>query len=212
MCPSQLIPLPRFSYGFTTCSTLQLDNLHHVHLDDKELGVHKVTSRTTHRVVAPPSLLSLASLDFPPPSEAWEAVYPKGSINPSARIPGGFGFYLSGPAEFSQKLKDATHAVFSYRMMLDPGWEWVKGGKLPGICKGLFYFVSRLSATVVHVDGGVGDLAYGCTGGRKEQRCSCFNLRPMWRYFRSLHVCRCMTSHHASADPNLPANYTPTYP
>ena len=25
-------------------------------------------------------------------------------------------------------------------------------------------------------------MAYGCSGGRKEQRCQCFGLRPMWRY------------------------------
>jgi hypothetical protein len=29
--------------------------------------------------------------------------------------------------------------------------------------------------------GGVGELSYGCTGGRQEERCKCFNLRPMWR-------------------------------
>jgi len=183
MNPSHLIPLPHFSSGFTTCSALQLNNLHHFALNDKELGVHKVTSRTTHELVSPPSPAHPTSLDFPLPTEAWEAYYPKGSINPSAPIPGGFGFYVSGSAEFSKRLKEgATHAVFSYRMMLDPGWEWVKGGKLPGIY------------------GGVGDLAYGCTGGRKEQRCKCFDLRPMWRSKSSgeLYAYLPLTSNNAS--------------
>jgi hypothetical protein len=30
-------------------------------------------------------------------------------------------------------------------------------------------------------DGGVGEHAYGCTGGRQQERCKCFNLRLMWR-------------------------------
>jgi hypothetical protein len=29
--------------------------------------------------------------------------------------------------------------------------------------------------------GGVGELSYGCSGGRKEHRCQCFDLRLMWR-------------------------------
>lgn len=29
--------------------------------------------------------------------------------------------------------------------------------------------------------GGDGNLAYTCTGGRQNDRCKCFNLRPMWR-------------------------------
>lgn len=30
--------------------------------------------------------------------------------------------------------------------------------------------------------GGEGEKAFRCTGGRKDDRCSCFNLRLMWRY------------------------------
>ena len=129
--PSYLIPISEFITGFTTSSYVHHKNVQHVPLADKELGVHKVTSRTTHNLVKPPP----ASTSCNAPSLAWEAVYPKGSINPSATIPGGFEFYLSGPSNFSQSLETASEVIFSYRMMLQDEWEWVKGGKLPGVCE-----------------------------------------------------------------------------
>ncbi|KAJ7213993.1 polysaccharide lyase family 14 protein [Mycena pura] len=175
---SHLIPVPKFQSGFTTCATLVLQDIEQVVLEDAPLGVHKVTSRTSHHLVAPPPPLpSSEALEsgsrepeadsrWPAPPRAWEALYPKGSINPAAPIPGGFGFYLAGPAPFATKLSSGTgavHVVLSYRMMLQEGWEWVKGGKLPGIF------------------GGEGDFSYACTGGRQDNRCRCFNIRPMWR-------------------------------
>lgn len=69
--------------------------------------------------------------------KAWEAFYPCGSINPSATIPGGFGFYMSGPEDFVEELKKnvVNEAVFGYRVIFEDGFDFVKGGKLPGICK-----------------------------------------------------------------------------
>ena len=128
-----------FEFGFTTCSHLQHPKIQLFELNDDQLGVHKVSSRTTHKVVQPPNptLVNLGGL--PPPETAWEAFYPKGSINPSADIPGGFSFYLSGPQEFADRLETASEVVMSYRMMLQDGWEWNKGGKLPGVCKHPIY-------------------------------------------------------------------------
>ncbi|KDQ28472.1 polysaccharide lyase family 14 protein [Pleurotus ostreatus PC15] len=161
-----LLPVPEFLSGFTTCPSLSTELLTIISLDDHCLGVHKITRRTTHEVVEPPKEprqnIPCLSNTIPSPTVAWEAKYPKGSINPSAPIPGGFGFYLSGPSDFLEFLRcGAQEVLFSYRMMLSDNWDWMKGGKLP--------------------DGGVGDQAYGCTGGRKENRCNCFDLRPMWR-------------------------------
>ena len=36
---------------------------------------------------------------------------------------------------------------------------------------------------IIHcfLDGGVGSQAYGCTGGRQDNRSQCFDLRLMWR-------------------------------
>ncbi|KAJ7740244.1 hypothetical protein DFH07DRAFT_905486 [Mycena maculata] len=162
---SHLIPVDTFQSGFTACPSLISQRIDSVALNDEDLGVHKVSSRTGHPLAVPPSVdNSHPNKDWPPPSIAWEAFYPQGSINPSASIPGGFGFYLSGPSAFASRLESgATHIVLSYRMMLQTEWEWVKGGKLPGIF------------------GGEGDFSYACTGGRQDNRCKCFNIRPMWR-------------------------------
>lgn len=181
---SHLIPVPSFQYGFTSNPLIKMysegegisPRLAYVNLTDKALGAHKVSSRTSHELVSPPSPDTKSSaidseaisedvsstahststwksalshptclsitLSLPPPSTAWEALYPKGSINPSAEIPGGFGFYLAGTKDFSDLLEgpgqgqpSATEVVMSYRMMLERDWEWAKGGKLPGICK-----------------------------------------------------------------------------
>ena len=169
-----------FEFGFTTCKHIQHPKIQLFKLDDHQLGVHKVSSRTTHKVVQPPNPISANVEDLPSPETAWEAFYPEGSTNPSADISGGFSFYLSGPQEFADRLETASEVVMSYRMMLQDGWEWKKGGKLPGVCK----YVSRKCSCIgseVTLVGGIGELSYRCSGGRKDHRCQCFDLRPMWR-------------------------------
>ncbi|KAI0073586.1 hypothetical protein K474DRAFT_1666433 [Panus rudis PR-1116 ss-1] len=159
---SKLLPVPSSAIdcGFSTVLSLTHDipQVSYVPFDDHALGVHKVTSRTTHNVVKPP-------ISDEQHTEAWEAIFHKGSINPGNKEapPGGFGFYLRGPDEFSGKLRESDEVLFSYEVLFEPGWIWQKGGKLPGIY------------------GGVGNSAYGCTGGRQTDRCRCFNLRLMWR-------------------------------
>lgn len=71
-----------------------------------------------------------------PPEEAWEAFYSAGSINPSGTIKGGFGFYMKGPEPFEESLErtDAVEVVCGYEVMFEEGFEFVKGGKLPGVC------------------------------------------------------------------------------
>ncbi|KAH9481930.1 hypothetical protein JR316_0006460 [Psilocybe cubensis] len=127
---SHLVPTKEILCGFTTCSSEPLpSNVQLISLDDTELGVHKISSSTTHEIVRPPK----TDNENKPPTFAWEALYPKNSINPSGPIPGGFGFYLSGPSAFAERLQFAKEAIFSYRMMLQGEWEWVKGGKFPGV-------------------------------------------------------------------------------
>ncbi|KAI0090833.1 hypothetical protein BDY19DRAFT_905074 [Irpex rosettiformis] len=169
--------------GFTTSPTISLPNVAHVSLDDKALGVHKAWNRTIHDVVVPPPGLppnvspTFSSNNNSNPDdqgrrqEAWLAHFPAGSINPNNKSapPGGFGFYVHGPADFHSKLKTLAartggwEVVMGYEAMFEQGWEWALGGKLPGVY------------------GGSGDSAYGCTGGRQTDRCRCFNLRLMWR-------------------------------
>ncbi|PFH53659.1 polysaccharide lyase family 14 protein [Amanita thiersii Skay4041] len=159
------------NHGFTTSLPFFEHNKFNYHLtyiplsNSKSLGIHKASPQTHFPVVTPPPSKP-NDTDEKLPTEAWEAFYPAGSISPSAPLPGGFSFYLSGPPSFSKALQDfpnATHVQFSYRLLLQPDWEWRKGGKLPGIF------------------GGEGDLAYRCTGGRTRDRCQCFDIRPMWR-------------------------------
>ncbi|KAH7883456.1 polysaccharide lyase family 14 protein [Phlebopus sp. FC_14] len=158
-----LFPIPDFKLGFTTCVTAPaLPHLSTVPLNDSVLGIHKNTGTLKHDVVFPPP--PIRPSPHPEPQQAWEARYPRGSCSPKTEIPGGLGFYLAGPTDISKALEGgAQEAVFSYRMMLDKEWEWVKGGKLPGMY------------------GGVGQLAYRCSGGRQDDRCKCFNVRLMWR-------------------------------
>jgi hypothetical protein len=137
-----LIPISNFKNGFTTCESLKDDNrLTQVPLQDKALGVSKVNSGSTHTVVKPPQPgggnTTTTAEELSPPTEAWEALYPKGSINPSGKIRGGFGFYVAGPSSFAKQLEDKNtkEVLMSYRVMLQEDWEWVKGGKLPGFCK-----------------------------------------------------------------------------
>ncbi|EIN10588.1 hypothetical protein PUNSTDRAFT_64709 [Punctularia strigosozonata HHB-11173 SS5] len=143
----------RITCGFTTHTADLPAAVKVVNLSDQDLGVHKVTSRTPHNIVYVPRKAV----------PAYEAFYPEGSVNPAGPVPGGFGFYVAGPTSFATELAHAKEAVLSYSVMFEKEWRWAKGGKLPGIF------------------GGNGEKAYGCTGGRKDDRCSCFDLRLMWR-------------------------------
>ena len=64
-----------------------------------------------------------------------QANYPAGSYIPSADIPGGFSFYAPGPADVD--LTTAKEATLSYSVLFPSGFEFVKGGKLPGLCEWL---------------------------------------------------------------------------
>ncbi|KAJ7643653.1 polysaccharide lyase family 14 protein [Roridomyces roridus] len=107
-----LFPVSSFSTAFTTCCF--------------NLGPRSIDSAACP-ILHVPGIDSIALRNTDGPN---------GSINPAAAIPGGFGLYVAGPVAFSEKLATgSTHAVLSYRM-LQEGWEWVKGGKLPGIWRG----------------------------------------------------------------------------
>lgn len=50
--------------------------------------------------------------------------------------------------------------MVSYEVAFDKGFEWVKGGKLPGLR---------------------GGSPNGCSGGNQADGTSCFSTRMMWR-------------------------------
>ncbi|KAG8734707.1 hypothetical protein FRC10_011521 [Ceratobasidium sp. 414] len=151
--PSHLFPLPVL-HGFTTfphCASLNPKNISLLPLIDRALGVEKATPGFTHRAVEVDGV------------HAWEAVYPQGSINPQGKIKGGFGFYMSGPGGECE-YECARDVLFSYAVRFEEGFDFVKGGKIPGL-----------------YGGATKELAYGCSGGRQESRDKCFSLRLMWR-------------------------------
>ncbi|GJJ11774.1 hypothetical protein Clacol_006012 [Clathrus columnatus] len=122
-------------------------------LDDSHLGVHHVSVGTTH------NRFQLAD-----GTRVWEAFYVNGSYTPSGPIRGGFGLYLGGPkGKWKQFVDQHAQITMSYAVYFEDGFDFVKGGKLPGLF------------------GGEGAKALKCSGGRQDERCSCFNLRLMWR-------------------------------
>ena len=112
--------------GFTTALGVFVPGVFLAPLDDDALNVTKVQKNLTHNVVWQNHKL------------AWEAIYPEGSINPGnkAHPPGGFGFYLGGTDEFFDEISNgAEEIMLSYSVMFEDGFEFNRGGKLPGACE-----------------------------------------------------------------------------
>ncbi|GAA5877398.1 hypothetical protein JCM16303_003316 [Sporobolomyces ruberrimus] len=83
---------------------------------------------------------------------ALQVAYPKGSRNPGAQPQGGVGFYSS-----KIDVTQATNVSLSYSIFFPDGFNFVKGGKLPGLYGG----------------------AKACSGGAAAQ--NCFSTRMMFR-------------------------------
>ncbi|KAH9914517.1 uncharacterized protein BXZ73DRAFT_81656 [Epithele typhae] len=88
--------------------------------DDTFRPFNEIKDLTHDYVSAPDGVLSM------------EAVYPKGSFKPSASPRGGITFYAPGPA--SVDLTTAKEATLSYTVLFEEGFDFNKGGKLPGLC------------------------------------------------------------------------------
>ncbi|KAF8265311.1 hypothetical protein EI94DRAFT_1804551 [Lactarius quietus] len=85
-------------------------------------------------------------------SSMLQIFYPEGSINPKRRPQGGSQFYAA-PLD----LRDARSVTLAYSVFFPSDFEWVKGGKLPGLYGG----------------------RTGCSGGDAAD--DCFSTRMMWR-------------------------------
>lgn len=96
----------------------------------------------------------------PDGKEAMEAVYPRGSMNPGNDPAGGISFYAPGPEDVD--LTSAKEVTFGYSVFFEDGFDWVKGGKLPGV-----------------YGGNSDEEAVSCSGGRRSD--ACFSARMMWR-------------------------------
>ena len=85
-------------------------------------------------------------------SSMLQVFYPKGSVNPKSKPQGGSQFYVV-PLD----LRHACSVMFAYSVFFPSDFEWVKGGKLPGLYGG----------------------RTGCSGGHATD--DCFSTRMMWR-------------------------------
>jgi len=83
------------------------------------------------------------------------ATYPEGSYRLQN---GGFSFYAPGTVDLS----NAKEVVLGYSVFFEEGFEFQKGGKLPGL-----------------YGGNSEDAAVGCSGGRRSDECN--SVRLMWR-------------------------------
>jgi hypothetical protein len=88
------------------------------------------------------------------PSVALQVTYDNGSFTPD----GGSQLYsMWSPSDGSS----FQTMLLSYEIAFSPGYDWVRGGKLPGLRGG----PDRL----------------GCDGGREANGTNCFSMRLMWR-------------------------------
>ncbi|KAJ7577462.1 polysaccharide lyase family 14 protein [Mycena floridula] len=118
-------------------------------LSDSTFRPTKVLKALTHSYVAAPD-----------GKKSMKAHYPKGSYNFQHEPLGGFSFYAPGPD--SLDLIKAKEATFGYSVYFPSGFDFQKGGKLPGL-----------------YGGDSEDIATGCSGGRRDVRC--FSARLMFR-------------------------------
>ncbi|KAI9490048.1 hypothetical protein BDB00DRAFT_980116 [Zychaea mexicana] len=105
---------------------------------------HKGDSVSNHKIVKDPAKTG---------EEVLQVAYPKGSSNPGGSTQGGIGFY----AQPLHLRNEAKTVVLEYSVYFPKKFQFVKGGKLPGLYGG----------------------HEGCSGGADAD--TCFSTRFMWR-------------------------------
>ena len=142
-------------------------------INDQTFQSVGITANTTRHVLeAPDDVISL------------EGFYPNGSFTFTHTPRGGFSFYAPGPEDVD--LTTAKEATFAYTVLFAEGFDWVKGGKLPGFCTCTLALPTSPwpcmeSATNARftVGGANFNDSRSCSGGRKAT--NCFSTRLMWR-------------------------------
>ncbi|KZV60529.1 polysaccharide lyase family 14 protein [Peniophora sp. CONT] len=92
---------------------------------------------------------------------ALQASFPKGNWGLNKGISGGMSWYGQGQTS-TQDWNNAKEMTFGYGLFFTEGFDWNKGGKLPG----LYFGTSE-------------DNARGCSGGNRDTDCA--SVRLMWR-------------------------------
>ncbi|CAE6469313.1 unnamed protein product [Rhizoctonia solani] len=102
---------------------------------------------------------SLAALGTAPDGKsAMEVFFGKGSFGFASGVAGGISFYAYGPSDLSS----GNEFTLGYSIFFESGFDFVHGGKLPGLYGGTS-----------------NDEAASCSGGRHAA--TCFSTRFMWR-------------------------------
>jgi hypothetical protein len=132
------------------------------HFDSKPCPSH--IAHTVNSALKPLTAGRLPPLGTAPDnSPALVASYPAGTVKYSAATGHGYSFYTAG-AHAGVDTTTATEVVFSYSVFFSDGFDFVRGGKLPGLYGGVSL-----------------DEAKSCSGGRQGERDDCFSARLMWR-------------------------------
>jgi len=112
----------------------------------------------------PLSFGKLPSISNSPDGQsALVANYPAGTFKYSASTGHGYSFYSEGQHD-NVIVSGAKEVLFSYSIYFQSGFQFNKGGKLPGLYGGTSL-----------------DNAKSCSGGRQDGRDECFSARLMWR-------------------------------
>ncbi|EJD46217.1 hypothetical protein AURDEDRAFT_28096, partial [Auricularia subglabra TFB-10046 SS5] len=119
----------------------------HISLSDKAIGATNVM-KLSHPIETAPD-----------GKEAMEVSFKKGAYDYQGPK-GGFSLVAYGPDAVD--LTTAREATFAYRIYFQEGFQWNKGGKLPGL-----------------IGGDSDGAAKSCNGGNKAT--NCFSTRMMWR-------------------------------
>lgn len=102
-----------------------------------------------------------ASGNAPDGSTALVANFPANTVKLASGQ--GFSFYTQG-AHDGVDTSSAKEVVLSYSAFFEDGFEFAKGGKMPGLFGGTSM-----------------DTAKSCSGGKQDGREDCFSARLMWR-------------------------------
>lgn len=102
-----------------------------------------------------------ASGSAPDGAVALVADFPAGTVKLASGQ--GFSFYSSGNKN-GVDVTSAKEVVFSYSAFFQDGFEFAKGGKMPGLFGGTSM-----------------ETAKSCSGGKQDGREDCFSARLMWR-------------------------------
>ncbi|KAH0830194.1 hypothetical protein J3R83DRAFT_1549 [Lanmaoa asiatica] len=111
-----------------------------------------IVAQIPSQAIAPTAKFLQNPLNANAPPAILQLVYPAHSVNPGSKPEGGADFYAS-----PLNLAGARNVTLEYSVFFPADFDWVKGGKLPGLFGG-------------HT---------GCSGGASAR--DCFSTRLMWR-------------------------------